>query len=143
MEVQLEAVRALGNLRAVEAAPDIRKFLAGETKPTAYEHYLPCAAVEALGKMKDKASVKDIAKWITSSSREPGTDTSFSTYAIRALESITGESLGSLTLSDDDRAKTEKAWTDWWNTHKKEYGVEEPKPPETPKDGEQPKEPPK
>lgn len=149
LELQYEAIRALGNLRAVDAAPELRKFLASENKPTAYERYLACAAVEALGRMKDKASVKQIAAWIRSGSKEPGTERTFSHYAIRALESITDLNQGSLTTSDDERTKTEDAWSKWWdeNKTKKEYGGEEPKPveppKEPPKEGEQPKEPPK
>ncbi|GEM_PF-2699080 len=141
MELQYEAIRALGNLRAVAAAPDLRKLVASENKPTAYERYLSCATVEALGRMKDKASVKEIAKWIKSPDTERGTETSFSHYAIRALESITDQNFGSLTTSNDDRAKTEDAWAKWWeeNKTKKEYGgVEEPKPVEPPKDGAEP-----
>ncbi len=145
MELQYEAIRSLGNLRAVAAAPDLRKFLASENKPTAYERYLSCAAIEALGRMKDKASVKEIARWIKSADKEPGTETYFSHYAIRALESITDLSHGSLTTSNEERGKTEEAWSKWWDEHKKEYGAaEEPKEPEPLKDGEEaPKEPPK
>lgn len=131
MELQYEAIRALGNLRAVAAAPDIRPFLASENKPTHHERYLSCAAVEALGKMKDKASVKEIAKWIRSADKERGTETSFSHYAIRALESITDQNLGSLTASNEERLKTEEAWSAWWEANKKDYGVTEaPKEPE-------------
>lgn len=141
IELQYEAIRALGNLRAVTTAPDIRKFLASENKPTAYDRYLSCAAIEALGKMKDKASVKEIAKWIRSAEKERGTERTFSHYAIRALESITDQNLGSLTTSDEDRAKTEDAWSKWWdeNKAKPEYGgAEEPKAPDPPKDGAEP-----
>jgi HEAT repeat protein len=140
-DIKYEAVRALGVMRTTEAADQLLSLVFDDSQTTE-QRLVQCAAIEALGRLHARKAVPSIAGMLVRGNRtENDTGRKVSFYAIRALERITGENLGSVTMSSEKTSETEKKWSEWWEKNRETYmpkPVEPQKPPEK-KPEEQPK----
>lgn len=92
-----EIVVALGNLRALQAAPQLLKLL-DRTDLTAEEEperqrarSLACLAAEALGKLRSADAVAPLIRKIQSPVRDPLTDEPMEAFVVGALRRIVGD----------------------------------------------------
>ncbi|MBI5779553.1 MAG: HEAT repeat domain-containing protein [Planctomycetes bacterium] len=123
VDLRYEAVKTLGVLRAYQALPVIRPMIT-DTAKTSLDYYVKAAAVQALGKLKDARSVKQLVTLLDSPDIEAATDEPFVKYVTRALEQITGFQAGSFSRSDDKKKDAVvKKWKEWWekNKNNKDY----------------------
>jgi type II secretory pathway pseudopilin PulG len=95
-----EIVLALGNLRALQAAPRLLKMLertdmtADEEPERQRARALACIAAEALGKIRSADAVNPLVAKFQAAVRDPLTDEPMETFVIAALRRIVGELAG-------------------------------------------------
>lgn len=95
-----EILVALGNLRAVQAAPKFLKLLertdltADEEPERQRARSIACLAAEALGKIRATEAVKPLIMKIDASVRDPLTDEPMETFVVGALRRIVGDLAG-------------------------------------------------
>jgi len=122
IDLRYEAVKTLGVLRAYQALPVIRKMIT-DTAKTSLGYYTKVAAVQALGKLKDARSVRQLIPLLKSNDID-ASDEPLVKYVIKALEQITNYQAGSFSRSDDKkRDSVVKKWEEWWgkNQNNKDY----------------------
>ena len=122
IDLRYEAVKTLGVLRAYQALPVIRKMIT-DTAKTSLGYYTKVAAVQALGKLKDARSVRQLIPLLKSNDVD-ASDEPLVKYVIKALEQITNYQAGSFSRSDDKkRDSVVKKWEEWWgkNQNNKDY----------------------
>jgi HEAT repeat protein len=112
-DLRYEATRALAILRADEAKAPVRKLLK-DSGETAHHRLVRCAAAEALGRLRDRDAVEDIAGLLGDDAQERQTERKVKVYAALALERIVGQSKGNLRGGEKDREEAVKAWSEWW-----------------------------
>lgn len=134
IELRYEAIRALGALRATDSEELLKKFL-DDRVATMNNRIVACAAIEALGKIRAKASMTDIAKKLTDKTPESWSGKTIEIYAAKALEAITGVVRGPIWEPNDQKTiETLKQWNDWWTEETKKKTPEKPaEPPKDPK----------
>lgn len=149
VELRYETIRALGILRVQEAIPVFIAALS-DTAKTDFNYLVKCVAIEALGKLKAKSTVKHLINLLPETEIESATERPVVYYVVKALEEITSSSFG-FVPSKDDKRKQEiiKQWQDWWTKNRGDYGEvvippptpPAPQPPDEPKKPEEPKKP--
>ncbi|MFA5793643.1 MAG: HEAT repeat domain-containing protein [Candidatus Brocadiia bacterium] len=122
VELRYESIRALGLLRAKDSIPLIR-LAVSDTAQTFLGYYVRAAAIQALGRMKDANSVKELIPMLRNTDVEPASDEPVARYAVKSLEFITDYKTGSFSARTDQKKKDEiiKSWEDWWEKNKKNY----------------------
>jgi len=133
IDVRYECARALGHLRVAKAEAKLLEILKkNETAETFAGGVMPAAACEALGKLKAKSALTDVVLMMDKTTPEARSGWTYDQIAIRALERISGESLGA---SDGaEKVETIRKWKEWWAKQAPPKPPEEPpKPPEVPK----------
>jgi hypothetical protein len=120
-ELRYESIKTLGTLRAYQALPLIRQMIT-DTAKTFLGYYVKIAAVQAIGKLKDTLSVKQLIPLLKNTDIEPATDEPFVKYIIKSLEQITNFQTGSFPKNDDKKKEQIiKKWEEWWEKNKKDY----------------------
>ena len=121
IELRYESIRTLGTLRAYQALPLIRQMIT-DTAKTFLDYYVKAAAVQAVGKLKDTYSVKQLILLLRDTDIEPATHKPFVEYIIKSLEQITNFQTGSLSKNDDKgKEQVIRKWEEWWEKNKKDY----------------------
>ncbi|MEW6025832.1 MAG: HEAT repeat domain-containing protein [Planctomycetota bacterium] len=121
VDLRYEAVKTLGVLRAYQALPVVRRMVT-DTAKTSLEYYVKAAAVQTLGKLKDRASARQLIGLLDNTDIEPATDEPFVKYIIKALEQITGFQAGAFSRMDDKKKDAVvKKWKEWWEKNSKDY----------------------
>jgi hypothetical protein len=119
--LRYESVKTLGVLRGYQATSIIRQLIT-DTAKTSLGYYVNASAVEALGKLKDTQSVKDLISLLKNSDIEEATDKPFVKYVITSLEQITNFHAGTFSrLDDKKKGEVIKKWEEWWEKNKKNY----------------------
>ena len=122
VDLRYEAVKTLGILRAYQALPAIRRMIT-DTAKTSLGYYVKAAAVQAIGRLKDTRSVRQLIALLERSDID-ASDEPFVKYVIKALEQITNYQAGSFSRSDDKKKDAVvKKWKEWWekNKNNKDY----------------------
>lgn len=122
INLRYEAIKTLGVLRAYQALPIIRLAIT-DTAKTSLGYYVNTAAVQAIGRLKDARSVKQLIPLLKSSDVD-ASDEPFVKYVIKSLEQITDYQTGSFSRSDDKKKDAViKKWEEWWkkNKNNKDY----------------------
>ncbi|MFH0888184.1 MAG: HEAT repeat domain-containing protein [Planctomycetota bacterium] len=118
IELRYESIKTLSTLRAYEALPLIRQMIT-DTAKTFLGYYVKAAAVQAIGKLKDTYSVKQLIPLLRNTDIEPATDEPFVKYVIKSLEQITDLQTGSFSKNDDKKKEQViKKWEEWWEKSK-------------------------
>ena len=128
--LKYECIRALGLFRARRAEDALRKALEdkkGATVITGDQDapLIAAAAADALGRIRSRAAVEDLAKLLGDQTKNPPSGQTLNVHAARALRRIHESELRGKTEKDDARAgvlsgssedvqKTVTAWKDWW-----------------------------
>jgi HEAT repeat protein len=122
VELRYESIRALGLLRAQDALPLIREAVS-DTAQTFMNYFIRATAIQALGRLKDAASVKTLIPLLKNTDIEPATEEPIVKYVIKSLEYITDFKTGNISHRTDPKKKEEiiKAWEDWWEKNKQNY----------------------
>ncbi len=137
--LKVECIRALGVMRAKEAAGSLRKALedkraamigeGDERAPT-----IAAAAADAIGLIRAPEAVEDLGKMLSETQVNAATDLSLGIHAARALRRIFGPELRGKTEKEDARAaaftgdpeadgKLLEAWKKWWDERKGQKDV--------------------
>lgn len=129
VELQYNAIEALGNLRAKDTVDALLQKVDSD-RTTFYQMRVSNAAISALGSLRTTkpAVLKKFKSILTSesSTTEEATGLPVSYYVVRALEQIALETKGPIMVSDSEEAqqtrqKTIDAWVSWIN---EELGIE-------------------
>ncbi|MFH1229976.1 MAG: HEAT repeat domain-containing protein [Planctomycetota bacterium] len=121
IELRYESIKTLSTLRAYQALPLIRQMITNTAK-TFLGYYVKTAAIQAIGKLKDTYSVKQLIPLLKNTDIEPATDEPFVKYVIKSLEQITNFQTGSFSRNDDKKKEQViKKWEEWWEKNKKDY----------------------
>ncbi|MEK7309232.1 MAG: HEAT repeat domain-containing protein [Planctomycetota bacterium] len=117
IDLRYEAVKTLGVLRAYQALPAIRRMIT-DTVKNSMGYYVKAAAVQAIGRLKDAKSVRQLIALLDSSDID-ASDEPFVKYVIKALEQITNYQAGGFSRSDDKKKDAVvKKWKEWWEKNK-------------------------
>lgn len=128
--LKYECIRALGILRAKEAAELLRKALedrkaaaVGDNDDDA--HVIAAVAADALGLIRAADAVDDLGKTLAVGDMDPSSGQSVGAHAARALQRILEDELkaekepsgrgGSLAGDPEETKKTLEAWKKWWD----------------------------
>lgn len=122
VELRYESIRALGLLRANDALPLIREAVS-DTAQTFMGYFVRTAAIQALGRLNDTASVKNLIPLLKNADIEPASEEPLVKYVIKSLEYITDFKTGNISSRTDSKKKEEviKMWEDWWEKNKQNY----------------------
>ncbi len=139
--LKVECIRALGIMRAREAAETVRKALEDKRAAALGEEdekapLIAAAAADALGLMRAQDAVDDLGKLLSDNQVNAATDTSLALHAARALRRILDHELRGKTEKEDgrsavftgDRAADDKAleaWRKWWEERRDKKDVAE------------------
>lgn len=122
IDLRYESVKTLGLLRAYQALPVIRKVIT-DTSKTSLGYQVRTAAIQALGRLRDNSSVKNLIPMLKSNNSDSSGDP-LVRHVISALEQITGYQAGSFSRSDAKKKEaTLEKWEEWWekNRNNKDY----------------------
>lgn len=121
IELRYESIKTLSALRAYQSLPSIRQLIT-DTAKTFLGYQVNTAVVQAIGKLKDTVSVKQLINLLKNTDIDPATDEPFVKYVIKSLEQITNYQAGSFPKSDEKkREQVIKKWEEWWEKNKKDY----------------------
>lgn len=120
--LRYESIKSLGILRAQQAIPLIRDYIT-DTNKTPLGYLVEAAAVEALGRLKDRSAAQRLIALLRNHDVEQASDEPLAGYAIKALERITNYQGMTFSRIDDDKKKEQviKGWEDWWEKNRKDY----------------------
>lgn len=139
--LKIECIRALGLMRAREAAGLLRRAL--EDRRTAplgegddQAPLIAAAAADALGLLRAEEAVEDLGKLLSETQVNAATEMSLGMHAARALRRILDSELRGKEEKEEPRAalflgdktadeKTLEAWKKWWGDRKDRKDVEE------------------
>jgi hypothetical protein len=123
IDLRYEAVKTLGVLRAYQSLPVIRRLIT-DTAKTSLGYQVKTAVVQAIGRLKDNSSVKNLIPLLKNSDFD-ASDEPFVKYVIKALEQITNYRPGSFSRTDDKKKEVVvKKWDEWWEKNKNNKGYE-------------------
>lgn len=128
--LQYSLIKSLGILRAKDAPAVLKKYLSKKDKKTSDDEdgMLLCAyAAEALGKIRDKAAIEELVKYVDDSTEDKSSGKHYKWFIARALERITGETKGTLTGATNDVNKTLEEWKKWGKEKQDEFNVKNTK----------------
>lgn len=134
VDLRCEAVKALGNLRALESVDTLKKFLSDKAIASNKQTIL-CAVVEALGKIRAKNVTEDIAKLLGDKQVEEWSGKTVEMYAAKALGKITGIDNGPIWEQTDKKTiESLEKWNKWRQDEakKKEQASKKEEAPKTP-----------
>jgi type II secretion system protein G len=136
--LKAEAIKALGILRAKDAAELLRKALDDKKTASVAENddvapLVAAAAADALGLLRAKDATDDLAGKLNDATSNPSTSQPLGVHAARALQRILAAELkddgraGTLSGTQEEITKTLDAWKKWWEGVKTKKDVEETK----------------
>jgi general secretion pathway protein G len=134
--LKAEAIKALGILRAKDAAELLRKALDDKKTASVAENddvapLVAAAAADALGLIRSKEAVDDLAAKLGDETNNPATTQKLGVHAARALQRILAAELkddgraGTLSGTQEEILKTTDAWKKWWDGLKTKKDVDE------------------
>ncbi len=132
--LKIECIRALGLMRAKEAAGPLRKALEDKRAASLGEGdegapTIAAAAADALGIIRAQEAVDDLGKMLSEAQVNAATEMALGLHAARALRRILDPELRGKAEKDDARAaaftgdkaaddKAMDAWRKWWDERK-------------------------
>ncbi|HEX7898987.1 MAG TPA: type II secretion system protein GspG [Planctomycetota bacterium] len=136
--LKAETIKALGILRAKDAAELLRKALDDKKTASVAENddvapLVAAAAADALGLIRSKEAVDDLSAKIADETVNPATTQKLGVHAARALQRILAAELkddgraGTLAGTAEETTKTLEAWKKWWDGLKTKKDVDETK----------------
>lgn len=136
--LKAETIKALGILRAKDAAELLRKALDDKKTASVAENddvapLVAAAAADALGLIRSKEAVDDLAAKLSDATNNPATTQVLGVHAARALQRILAAELkddgraGTLSGTQDEITKSLDAWKKWYEGNKAKKDIEETK----------------
>ena len=137
--LKAETIKALGILRAKDAAELLRKALDDKKTASVAENddvapLVAAAAADALGQLRAKDAADDLAAKLSDTTTNPATAQTLGVHAARALQRILAAELkaddgrsGTLTGTAEEITKSMDAWKKWSEGAKAKKDIDETK----------------